>query len=387
MKKSKLIIITALLTVITTMSTGCWNYKEINEVTMVAGMAVDRLTDGRFLVTFETVEPSGGKEAKNKPKIIQTEGATIFDSIRNATKFSGKKLYFSHTKIVIVSQDIAVNGISPVLDWLSRDAEPRLEMYLLVSKGKTANEIINQKEAPQSIISYDMYSILKKQSSVAKSNDVPIYKLNNTLATIGISPTLPIVEPVNRGDKKVLEVSGAAVFSKDKLIGFLNEDETKCLLFIRNRIKTPLLIENISVDSKTTTNPDVSLEVFKNNTKIIPENDNGKLIMNLNINTEAAIAEVYNGIDFVNDKNLEELIVQTEKHLETDITNLIKKVQRDFGVDIFGFSTILKANDPEIWKNVGTDWNQVYKNLEVIVNSKLEIRNEGKQGKPINIGG
>lgn len=324
MRKNKFVLI-VLIAVMTVMATGCWNYKEINEVTMVAGMAVDRLSDGRFLVTYETVEPSGGKEAKNKPKIIQSEGSTIFDSIRNAVKVSGKKLYFSHTKIVIVSQDIASNGIRPVLDWLTRDAEPRLELYVIVSKGKTASEIINQKEPAQSIQSYEMYNILKKQSSVAKSNNIPLYKLNNTLSTEGVSPTLPVVELVSRGEKKVLEVSGSAVLSKDKLIGFLNEDETKYLLFIRNKIKMPLLIESIGLDSNIAANPDVSLEVFKSNTKITPENDNGKLLMNLNITTEASVAEVYNGMDFVNDNNREKLILQSQKHLETDITKLIKK--------------------------------------------------------------
>jgi len=387
MSKRKLVDVIALLAVFTLLSTSCWNYKEINEVTIVAGMAVDKLSDGRFLVTFETVEPSGGKEAKNKPQVIQSEGLTILDSIRNAVKVSGKRLYFSHTKVVIISQDIAANGISPVIDWLTRDVEPRLELYLIISKGKTANEIINQKEPSQTIKSYDMYNILKKQSSIAKSNDVPVFRLNNILATEGISPTLPVAELVSRGEKKVLEVSGAAVLSKDKLIGFLNEDETKFLLFIRNRIKTPILIEKINIDNKTNVNPDVSLEVFKSKTSLTPENYNGKLIMNLNVKTEASIAEIYSGIDFVDDINREKLISQSEKNLEEDIIRLIKRVQKDYGVDIFGFSTVLKSKDPEQWKSVEKDWNQTFKNLEVTVSSILSIRNEGKQGKPINIGG
>lgn len=389
MNKIKVIIVCTLISIFSLSSSGCWNYREINFLTLVAGMAVDKLPDGRFLVTFESVEPSGGKEAKSTPKIIQSEGVTLFDAIRNAVKVSGKKLYFSHTKVVIVSQDIAKSGISPVLDWITRDAEPRLELYLMVSKGRTANEILDSKEVSgKSIRSYEIYNILKTQSSVAKSTNIPVYRLNNTLASEGISATIPVVDEAIRGSNKVLEVSGTAILKKDKLIGFLNEEDTKYLLFVRNRIKTPLLIEIINLDSSNTNKtPNVSLEVFKNTTKTTPQYSNGKLAININIKTEAAISEIYSGDNFVNDKNRAVLIDQSQKHLETDINKLIKKVQNDYGVDIFGFGTLVKANIPSLWKTMDGEWNKIFTSLEVNVTSEIKIRNEGIQGKPIKIGG
>lgn len=387
MKKLRAAAIVIILTTFTITLAGCWNYKEINFVTMVAGMAIDKTADGKFLVTFETVEPSGGKEGKTTPGIIQSEGTTLFDAIRNAVKISGKKLYFSHTKVVLVSQELAQAGISPVVDWVTRDAEPRLELYMVVSRKKTANEIINQEEPSTTIKSYDIYSILKTQSSVAKSNDVPVYKLNNTLAAQGVSATLPTVDLITRGDKKILEVSGAAVLKKDKLIGFLNEDETKYLLFIKNRIKTPLLIEKVSADNKSPQNPNVSLEVFRNKTQITPQYVGGKVVINIKTNTEAAVSEVYNGVDFGDDSNRNNLITQSEKHLESDIINLIKRVQNDYGVDIFEFSSIIKSEKPSLWRTLESDWDRVFKNLDVKVDSQINIRNQGKQGKPINIGG
>jgi len=388
MSKLRVILICTLIATVSLFPSGCWNYREINFLTMVAGIAVDKLPDGRFLVTFESVDPAGGKESKVAPKIIQSEGSTLFDAIRNAVKISGKKLYFSHTKVVIVSQEIAKSGISPVLDWVTRDAEPRLELYLMVSKGKTANEILDSKEASaKSIRSYEIYNILKTQSSVAKSTNIPVYRLNNTLASDGVSATVPTVEIITRGNNKGPEVSGAGILKNDKLIGFLNEEETKYLLFIINRIKTPLLIEMINLNNNVNKTPNVSLEVFKSTTKTDPQYTNGKLAININIKTEAAISEVYSGDDFVDDKNKAVLIQQSEAHLESDITKLIKRVQDDYGVDIFGFGTLVKANMPSLWKSSGADWNKIFSNLEVTVASEIKIRNEGIQGKPIRIGG
>jgi len=382
MRKHKLCVV-CLLTILSLLLSGCWNYREINQVTIVAGMAVDKLPDGRFLLTFEWVDPAGGKEGKTEPKIMHSEGYTVFDAIRNAIKTTGKKLYFSHTKLVIISQDIAKNSISPVTDWVIRDAEPRLELYIAISKEKTASEILDSsEEQSKSIRSYEISNILRTQSSVAKSTNIPSYRLINALSSEGISATMPVIGTIKTDEKKVLDISGCAILKGDKYVGLLNEDETKYLLFIRNRIRNPLLIE--MVNSKT---PNITLEVFNSKTRITPNYADEKLSMNIKINTEAAVSEIYNGIDYADENNRAILIKQSEEHLESDLVNLIKKVQNEYGTDIFGFATLTKANIPSVWRSIGSNWEQVFKKLEISIDSDIKIRNEGDQGKPIRVGG
>lgn len=365
------------------MFSGCWNYHEINQVTLVAGMAVDKLSDGRFLLTLEWVDPAGGKEGKTEPKIMHSEGATVFDAVRNAIKTTGKKLYFSHTKLVVISQGIAKTGITPVLDWVTRDAEPRLELYIAISKEKTASEILDSAEEPsKSIKSYEIANILKTQSSVAKSTNIPVYRLINAMSTEGVSATIPVIGISKTDDKKNLDISGSAILKGDKYVGMLNEDETKYLLFLRNRIHNPLLIE--MVNSKM---PNVSLEVFNSKTKVTPKYADEKLAINIKINTEAAISEIYNGVDFVDENNRAILKKESEEHLENDLSKLIKKVQKDYGTDIFGFAALTKANLPSLWKSIGKNWEQVFRTLDVNVVSDIKIRNEGVQGKPVRVGG
>ena len=64
MSKLRVILICTLIATVSLFPSGCWNYREINFLTMVAGIAVDKLPDGRFLVTFESVDPAGGKSQR-----------------------------------------------------------------------------------------------------------------------------------------------------------------------------------------------------------------------------------------------------------------------------------------------------------------------------------
>ena len=36
--------------------TACWDYREVDKMTIVAGIAVDRAYDGELLLTFEAVD-------------------------------------------------------------------------------------------------------------------------------------------------------------------------------------------------------------------------------------------------------------------------------------------------------------------------------------------
>jgi spore germination protein KC len=116
MKYRKWLLLTIVILLNGIFISGCWNYREVEKLAIVAGVAIDKGENNPYKITFEILQVSGGKEAKTVSKIISMEGRTIFDAVRNAISLSGKKLYWSHTKIVVISKDIARNGILRVVD-------------------------------------------------------------------------------------------------------------------------------------------------------------------------------------------------------------------------------------------------------------------------------
>lgn len=143
MSKKLLIIllIILLMMALTLNSFGCWNYREVESLAIVSGMAVDKAENRKdFLITIETVQIQGGKETPIKSLRIESTGKTVFDAVRHAIKISAKRLYWPHSEVVIISQEVAREGIISVVDWVNRSSELRLTLNILVSKEKTAKE-------------------------------------------------------------------------------------------------------------------------------------------------------------------------------------------------------------------------------------------------------
>lgn len=364
---------------------GCWNYREIDRLAIVSGLAIDKNhINNKFMLTAEIVDLLGSlTEGNVKAKRIEAEGETVVDAVRNMIKVSGKRLYWSHTKVIIVSEDVAKEGIKPIIDFISRNNEPRLTINMFISRKKTAKELLNQQSVTTNIRAFEMEYMLMGNNSLSKSMKVDTSELVDIMSGKGISSYLPAIDITLNDEKKTATLSGLAVFKKDKLIGFLNEEDTKYFLFLKNKIKGGLLVIPMN-DEKS--NDKVTLEIFKNKTKIKPIYTKEKLLMKVDINTEFSIKEEDTNINYMSKENRSILKKETEVYLQKNIEKVIKKVQEDFDSDIFGFGRIVMIDMPSLWKNIEKDWNKIFKTLEVEINAKVNIKDGGLVSKPVQVG-
>lgn len=364
--------------------TGCWNYREIEKLSIVAGAAIDK-EDDQYLMTVEIANLAGGKEAKVESKKIEAKGDTIFDAARNVIKISGKRLYWSHVKVVIFSQEIAREGIIQAIDWFNRDAETRMSTNMLISKEKTAKELLEKQSITAEIRSFEMYDMLTSQESLSKAPRIAVYEFINALAAQGKSAVLPAVGITENEGQKTSELSGTAVFKEDRLIDFLDGEDTKYFLFILNKVRGGLLIQKVRTESS---DANVTLEIFSEltNTKIKPIYSNGKLTMKLDVYITVSIGEIGGTENYINEPGRAKLKKDVEESLKDNIKRVIKKVQNDYGSDIFGFGSIVKGDMPYVWKDIEKDWEKIYKDLDVNVNVDVDITNSALVVKPIKKG-
>jgi len=365
---------------------GCWNYKDIEKSLLVAGFSIDKNEQGnKYLLTIELIDfEMSGKEAKQSSKFVETQGNTIFDAIRNAINITGKKLYWAHANLVIISGKVAEEGLAPVIDFIIRDAEMREEMYVLISEGKTASEVLKQDVPVSQSSSDNIENTIANQSSIGNFPSVHAYELVNTLEDEGISTYLPAIHLTESNGLKTAQVEGTAIFKSDKLIGFLDADETKTYLFIINKFKKGL----ITLKEDSSNNIDnVTLEVYNNKTKIKPVLSGKKLTMKINIKTDVAIGELGTQKDYIQDKKLRnKLQKDADAKLKASAESLIAKVQNDYNSDIFGFGKIIRANMPDIWKNSLKNEKNYFKDLNFDVTVNINVKNSALTLKPIEKG-
>lgn len=379
---NKYFIFILLLVLIITFLTGCWNYREIDKLALVSGIAIDKNnSDGNYEITAEIMKISPSiKESKFDSLKIQSTGKGIFDCMRNMINVSAKQLFWSHASILVVSEDVAKDGILPILDWIVRDTEPRLTLYIVVSKEHNAKEILDLKSLSTEIRSFEIEDMIISNNKLSKVPNVQVHELVNDVSATGFYSVLPTVQMVLNEDKETMALSGGAILNRDKLVGYMDVEDVKYYLFVRNKIKggllTTSLTDNNSIDN-------VTLEIFKNKTKVNPVISNGELSMNIKIKTEVYIGESTTSIDALSKANIQHLKHAAERSLEKDILRVINKIQNDFGLDVFGFGRIVKEKMPNLWKDIDGNWDEIFKDLKVNIDVDINIRGSGHLSKTI----
>lgn len=379
MRWKKVFLQVLVITLSLSFITGCWNYREIEEILIVGGVAIDKGQDGQYLITVETFLIEGGQETKITSKQYSMNGKTIFDAVRNEISISGKKLYWSHAKVVILSKEVAKEGILKFLDWFQRDSETRADLKILVSKEDTAREILLGEKSFYEIKSIELEEMIDNQGSLGKAPDIEIWKVINDIESPGIAAILPVVS--FKGKTPIM--MGTAIFKKDKLIGLLDSIQSQNLLFIRDEINGGILV----VDSNNSLLPiPLSMEVFKSKTKITPVFNKDDIAFKINIETTMSIDEIGGDENYTDIQQVKKVENGLEQMLEKRIEGFVKQVQVEYGVDIFGFGAALRDEDPRFWKKVEKDWENHFKDLIVDVTTKVHVKGSGLMSESLKMG-
>lgn len=380
MKISKSISILLIL-IFTVNLTGCWNYREIESMSIVAGVAIDKSqTSKQYEMTAEIIDIESGKDSKSVPRYITLTGDSIFDIARNMIAISDRKLYWSHAKCIIVSTTLAREGLGDIIDWFIRDAETRSDMYLLVSTEKTAKEVITASPTSGKIMSLELANQLRNQKLASRAPILDLWDFADSLIQPGKSAIVPRVFLNRQSGIPTPSIDGIGVFKKDALIGIIEGSETKYLLFALNKIKGGLLL------IYTENQKPLTLEIFQSKTKIKPVLKGNSLDINITTETVVALAEDQPLLQFFKEEQRKEIERNASLVLQNSIYNSIKKVQEEYGSDIFGFGAKVQEDMPKTWKRLSSSWSDKFKDVPVSVTSKIKIKNSATTSKPLEIG-
>jgi spore germination protein KC len=281
-----------------------------------------------------------------------------------------------------LSKEIAREGVVKVLDWYTRDSETRIDIYILISQADSAKEILTGQGATDEIKSFVLEDIMKNERSLSKAPIISILEFDNDLEGEGIAATAPAINLKKIEGKMIPQIMGTAIFKYDKLIGFLNGEETKDLMFIKNRVKGGILIEGTQGND---VNTPVSLEIFESKTKVTPVVDDEGIKINLSIDATVGIDEIEGTENFIDEEGRKKLEQSAEKKLKEQIEALIEKMQSEYSVDIFGFGAKLRADETEVWNQVSNNWEEIFKDIEVNVTTKVRIKNSAILSKPLKV--
>ncbi|MCQ6557406.1 Ger(x)C family spore germination protein [Paenibacillus mendelii] len=385
--KRKLILLSLFLIALLFVS-GCWNRRELNDLAITVGMGIDKSGEN-YRVSTQVVIPSqvaGKKGGIQTPVTMYKEtGESLLEAIRKMTTASPRKIYASHLRVLVLGESLAREGIGDALDLLSRDQELRTDFFIVIAKKTTAEKTLKILTQLEKIPSVNMFASLEtSEKSWAPTTTITLDQLIAELLSEGKHPVLTGIQVI--GSQEIGETSenldqidpsakvkysGLAVFKKDKLIGWLNEEESKAYTYINDEIKSTVGVITCPEGGK------LSLEMMHSKTTVKGSVTGNQPTINIGIRAQMNIAEVQCSVDLTKTETIAELEKLSNQKLEGFIEASIKKVQRKYKVDIFGFGDIIHRTHPKAWKKLKKDWDQNFTKMPVTVKVDSRIRHLG----------
>jgi len=376
------------LLVLSLLLSGCWDRRELNQLAITLAIGIDKVEDD-YQVSAQVVVPSvvstNSTGGGTMVTLYSARGETVYEAFRKMTKDSPRKIYPGHTRILVVGEELAKEGIAESLDLLSRDPELRPDFYVVVAKENTAANILNVTTPVENIPANKMFNSLKmSETAWSGTKSIKLDELIEDLVSDGKEAVLTGVEIAGnqeQGSSKQniesispsvrIKYDNLAVFKDDQLIGWLTEDETIGFSYVTDSVQTSVKAISCPNEGKAT------IEVIQVNSEMKGNIKNGKPVVNIKINVEGDVGAVECKINLNELKTIHSLEKIYEKEMQDNIKKTIATLQTKYKTDIFGFGEELHRSNPKEWNTIKNNWEEEFSNLTTNVDVDLKILGTG----------
>ena len=364
---------------------GCWNYRELNEYSIVTGMAID-YTDDQYEISFliSNIQKDNKSNQSSKVVVLSGQGDSVYEAIKNIGLASSKELYIGHLSVIILSEDIARNGIWEALDFLLREPESRKNFYLVLAKDFSAKDILAiispLDEFPSQNISKSIVLTSQLQAMVNKTSfNTAMSKLLTHGTELNMN-SVTIVGDEEDGTKQenteksildaYLKLDVIGLFKDDKLVSWADNEESIGINLIHGKIDEAYF--QIPCDDGY-----IIVNTEKMTREITPSLVNNIPAVDIKEEFNLIVTDSTCYTNLTDPKNIELINHESEDIIKEIIKKSIN-LAKENKTDIFGFGNLFYTKYYNYYKNIEEEWNdKIFPNLNVNVDIKVHVTSTG----------
>ncbi|NLB43079.1 MAG: Ger(x)C family spore germination protein, partial [Clostridiales bacterium] len=272
--------------------------------------------------------------------------------------------------VIVISEEIAREGIEEILDFFGRDPEMRRRVKILVTKGEAKSALSVEPKIE------DYSSIYLASIPInARSNSRIIHKTDLGEVIKSIHAGFDFVLPMTEVADNEIKASGGAAFKYGKMVGWVSELEIDAIKLIRSLYLGGV----ITVSSPEHGQGIVTMEVTSAKSNITPVITGDEVVFNIDIKIKGNYAENVNMHSHaqLDDSFMQKLEKAYEKEAQRICLNAANKMQVEYGADIFRLNQILQTEEPAYWKRISDQWDIMYPHVEVNINADVTLQQVG----------
>ncbi|KAA0550114.1 Ger(x)C family spore germination protein [Bacillus sp. BGMRC 2118] len=384
-----------LLTLCLCFVTGCWDRVELNDIGIVTGLAVEKGKEHKYKLTVEVLNATENSKMEaqgNAPSTtFSQEGNSLSELAHRMNVGIARQLIYSHTRVFIIDQQVAKEGVTEFIDFLERSGEFRNDFNIFLFEGGNADDALKTTYTLQKVSSLKLNKQIESfYKEWGGDPNVRLTDFISALTSAGREPTIAMIKI--KGDPKkgnsvenmqkvepeaLVEVAGLAVFKGDKLVDKLTINDTRNYLWLDNIQSTSL-----TIPCKGEEEHYLDLRVTRSHTDIDSKVIRGVPAFSAVINVEARIEGSQCKGDLERIDTYEDYEKQVETELENQIKETINKLQ-ELEADIFGFGEILQRQHYHDFKKMKKEWNEYFADAKVDIHANVFIRRSGIRNKSV----
>lgn len=298
----------------------------------------------------------GSSESKSTSFNINTVECNSLDSgISLMNTYLDKSIDLSHCQIIVISEDLAKNGIYSIINAMVNKIEIRPDCNIIISRIPKDEFSDSDKPPIQDLLSeyYDVATNTENKSGYTENMTVTnfFYALkchcNEPFASLGTvrNPKKKTTSSTDNSSsidksaqsvgsstgKPIVELLGIAAFKGDKLVGTLDGTDTICYLLLSNKLENT----TISVPNPTDNNKNIDLDISLNKKpKIKVEINNTSPYVDIDLTINAKILSLNNNDSKLTTSLLNQIEDSANQYITSKIYSYLNKTAKDYNSDI-----------------------------------------------------
>lgn len=348
--------------------TGCWDYQDINERSIIISVGVDT-HENKVLFSGEIARLKSLQQSADEIKTTDTYtffgiGKDFNETNMDIARKQPFPLFLGAVRTTVFSEDFAKEGIEPYLNRINSLYDYRKDVLAVISREPT--KMIFETPVENDIsIGFLVEDIIRYMDHRGRTVYTSVGKILSVEAQDNTAYVMPYI---GREQNKITYL-GLAVMKDSKMIDVIDINKAYVIPLVYGQ-KIDLM-KNITLPKAE--NSPFSFRLNRKKRKITTEYENEKIIIKVDLKLTAQLQyrEYREPIDEASIKALEKAISEM---IEKDISEMIKKTQEDYNADIFRFLEIFKSEHPRVFRNI--DWRKEYKRAHIQVKVDTRITNQ-----------
>jgi Ger(x)C family germination protein len=343
------------------------NMKPVENLEIISGAGYDILEkrDGKitYSIPLSTyVFESDGKITREMKTGI---GTTIAQTRGDRQRKSDKKFLLGLEKVYVISEDYARLGIRSLLDILFSNPQVNDSGAVIICKGRAEDLLTYEIKGYSSSADYLEGMINSAQGFNFFPNSYTLMDVFIRVDSEGRRSIIPYIELKQNGP----EVTGLALFSRDKMVDLIDMSQARILNLLRENKGSGSI--QLQKDDKN------YVDYYSTATRKVKVSREGeRYSFDIDLLLEGGITSIEGFPSVIDDPYL-------KKQLEEDFAYNIKikcdefiiKMKSEYRLDLLDLGRLAAA---KYGRHENKDWDKIVSSSDIKVNVKVKIEKEGK---------